>query len=81
MPTYLYMCEQCGEFEHHQPISEPAIEGCPTCGGPVTRLITGGSGFIMKGSASPPRAAGRCDRETPCCGRATRCDRPPCDEN
>ena len=77
MPTYLYECESCGEFECQQTIVEPALERCPECGGPVTRLIAGGSGFIMKSSGG---SRGSCERSTPCCGRETRCDKPPCGE-
>jgi putative FmdB family regulatory protein len=75
MPTYLYECEACGEFELSQPITEPAIDACPSCGAPVRRLIAGGTGFIMKGQVA---SRDGCERETPCCGRAERCDTPPC---
>lgn len=75
MPTYVYECEGCGEFERQQSIMEPALTRCPRCGKDVRRLIVGGSGFIMKGLGG---SASHCDRETPCCGRETRCDRPPC---
>jgi putative FmdB family regulatory protein len=75
MPTYTYECSKCGEFEVEQSISEAALDYCPRCHGTVKRLITGGGGFILKGSSSPRTY---CDREAPCCGRATRCDKPPC---
>lgn len=75
MPTYVYACPRCGEIEREQSISAPALTACPQCGAPVERLISGGSGFLMKRAAG---GAGACDRETPCCGRATRCARPPC---
>ncbi|MBW2261793.1 MAG: zinc ribbon domain-containing protein [Deltaproteobacteria bacterium] len=75
MPTYDYACESCGEFELQQSIIEPARKTCPRCGGPVRRLISGGTGFILKGSSS---AALDCGHEKPCCGRETRCDKPPC---
>ena len=29
---------------------DPALEECPKCHGKVRRLITGGAGFIFKGS-------------------------------
>jgi putative FmdB family regulatory protein len=77
MPTYVYECTQCGEFERQQSISEPPLGRCPTCGGEVRRLIAGGTGFIMKGRGS---SNSHCDRATPCCGRETRCDRPPCEK-
>lgn len=75
MPTYVYACGRCGEFEAEQPISQAALERCPTCGEEVRRMIPGGTGFVMRGKGA---AEGRCERSTPCCGRATRCDRPPC---
>ncbi|MFH1809382.1 MAG: FmdB family zinc ribbon protein [Pseudomonadota bacterium] len=75
MPTYVYQCASCGEFEQQQSILAPALERCPQCGGQVQRLIAGGTSFIMKGHSGP---SPHCDRETPCCGRETRCDKPPC---
>jgi putative FmdB family regulatory protein len=41
MPLYEYECEQCGaRFEVIQRFSDPAIEACRTCGGPVHKLIS-----------------------------------------
>jgi putative FmdB family regulatory protein len=75
MPTYIYECTRCGEFEQEQAISASALDHCPTCGDVVRRLIAGGTSFVMKGGGA---SASHCDRSTPCCGRETRCDRPPC---
>lgn len=51
MPTYQYRCPQCGhEFEAFQYITEDAIKECPACHGETRRVITGGSGFLFKGS-------------------------------
>jgi putative FmdB family regulatory protein len=50
MPTYEYLCGKCGKFEELQSIKAPALLECPTCHGPVTRIISGGSGLIFKGS-------------------------------
>jgi putative FmdB family regulatory protein len=77
MPTYVYQCESCGEFEHQQSILEAALTQCPRCGHRVRRLILGGSGFIMKGRG---RSASECGRDSPCCGRETRCEKPPCED-
>lgn len=77
MPTYVYECKKCGEFEKQQSISEPALEHCPTYGGAVRRVIAGGTSCVTKGRGASGR---HCDRSTPCCGRETRCDRPPCGE-
>lgn len=75
MPIYVYECVRCGEFEEQQSISAPALEHCPTCGEPVRKLIAGGTSVVVKGRGAE---AARCERETPCCGRETRCDKPPC---
>jgi putative FmdB family regulatory protein len=51
MPTYQYRCTKCHyEFEEFQKISEPPIEKCPRCGRKTERVITGGAGFLLKGS-------------------------------
>jgi len=52
MPTYLYECEECGEpFEVFQQMSDNTFEKCPknNCNGKVKRIITGGTGFLLKG--------------------------------
>lgn len=67
MPTYEYGCEDCGRFEHSQKITDPPLEKCPRCQGPVKRLIPRqltvifrGSGFHVndyrKGSPAPEPA-------------------------
>jgi putative FmdB family regulatory protein len=52
MPTYEYMCENCGhEFEHFQSITARSLRKCPECGkASLKRLIGCGSGVIFKGS-------------------------------
>ncbi len=51
MPTYQYVCNKCGhEFEEFQSISDLPIDKCPKCGGHAERVITGGAGFLFKGS-------------------------------
>lgn len=53
MPTYLYLCKEShGEFEVDHSMSEK-LELCPKCKedgkeSPVTRLISGGTGFQLK---------------------------------
>lgn len=49
MPTYDYLCEKCGSFEYEQKIAEPALTTCPTCGGPVKRLISRNVNILFKG--------------------------------
>ena len=54
MPTYDYICNECGEkFEYFQPMSTAPLTEYPhykdeNCS--VKRLISGGSGLIFKGS-------------------------------
>jgi putative FmdB family regulatory protein len=51
MPTYEYKCRDCGEkFDEFQKITDPPLAKCIHCGGPVDRLISGGSGVMFKGS-------------------------------
>lgn len=51
MPTYQYKCPKCGhEFEEFQKMSDPPIEICPNCKGQTHRIVTGGIGFVFKGS-------------------------------
>ena len=51
MPTYNYYCSDCDRhFSYFQKMSESPISSCENCGGKVTRLITGGTGLIFKGS-------------------------------
>jgi putative FmdB family regulatory protein len=53
MPTYEYVCEKCGKtFESFQKMSDAPIKICSdeTCKGSVHRLLSGGAGFLFKGS-------------------------------
>jgi putative FmdB family regulatory protein len=51
MPTYVYRCNECDhEFEEYQSITEQPLEVCPTCKGHIERVISGGAGFLFKGS-------------------------------
>jgi len=51
MPTYQYRCTECSEeFEEFQKITDPPIKSCPKCGGKVKRIVSGGAGFLLKGS-------------------------------
>ena len=52
MPTYEYICENCGsEFEKFQTITAKALRSCPKCGkNKLKRLIGTGAGIIFKGS-------------------------------
>ena len=54
MPTYDYICNECGErFENFQTMSSRPLAKRPNCKEKncnVTRVISGGSGLIFKGS-------------------------------
>ena len=51
MPTYVYRCRDCKkEFEEFQSITEKPLDTCPTCKGRAERVISGGAGFLFKGS-------------------------------
>jgi putative FmdB family regulatory protein len=51
MPTYEYECLSCGhQFEEFQKMTDKPIETCPKCKGKARRKISGGAGFLFKGS-------------------------------
>ena len=54
MPTYDYICNECGErFENFQTMSSRPLAkrtNCEEKNCNVTRVISGGSGLIFKGS-------------------------------
>jgi len=54
MPTYEYICNECGErFENFQSMSSRPLTKRPNCERKdcnVIRVISGGSGLIFKGS-------------------------------
>lgn len=40
MPLYEYECPKDGTFERMQKFSDPPLSACPTCGGPVEKLLS-----------------------------------------
>jgi putative FmdB family regulatory protein len=41
MPLYEYECEACAQrFERIQKFSDPPVDTCPSCGGPVRKLLS-----------------------------------------
>ncbi len=50
MPTYTYKREDGSVFEIEQRITADALATCPTTGQTVTRVITGGTGLLFKGT-------------------------------
>jgi putative FmdB family regulatory protein len=50
MPLYEYQCESCDrKFEKIVKFSDPPLEKCPTCGGPVRKLVSSPA-FHLKGT-------------------------------
>jgi putative FmdB family regulatory protein len=84
MPTYEYECTACGlRFERRQAMTEEAVSQCPACGEEVRRLVSGGTGFVLKGGSHTrsSRRENSCSFESSgrtCCGRDERCGEPPC---
>lgn len=82
MPTYEYVCDSCGyRFERFQKMSDAPVQACTKCGKSVRKLIRGGTGVIFKGPGFyatdyKNQSAGRT-----CCGRAERCEKPPCSDD
>lgn len=71
MPTYDYKCTSCGNrFESFQKMSDFPHDTCPSCGGPVTRLISAGSGIIIKNKGVTQTG---CGSDIPCCERGIHC--------
>jgi putative FmdB family regulatory protein len=61
MPLYEYQCESCQHrFERIQKFSDPPVETCPSCGGPVKKLFSSpaiqfkGSGWYITDYAKKP---------------------------
>ena len=52
MPTYEYICQNCGaKFEVFQPMKDAPLKTCPRCKkGKVKRLVGTGAGVTFKGS-------------------------------
>ena len=83
MPTYEYECSRCGlHFEKKQTMIDAPIKECPACGKEVRKLISGGSGFIMKtaGVSRRDRTKGCSLEETgrTCCGTNRKCGESHC---
>jgi putative FmdB family regulatory protein len=78
--TYEYACEACGHtWEAEQRIKDAALKECVSCGAPkAKRLISGGTGFLLKGggwyadgygSAAPSKSSG--DAESSASAKST----------
>lgn len=67
MPLYEYECPKDGTFEQIQKFSDPPLNACPTCGGPVEKLLSApaiqfkGTGWYITDYARKGEAAGKKD--------------------
>ena len=51
MPTYEYVCDECGsEHEIVQAMTDPTLTVCPTCDKPGLRKVFTNVGVVFKGS-------------------------------
>ena len=50
MPTYEFKCPSGHEFEKIEKMSFKGTTKCPKCGKRARRVISGGGGFVFKGS-------------------------------
>jgi putative FmdB family regulatory protein len=69
MPLYEYECEACGHrFEKIQKFSDPPLESCPVCGGPVHKLLSSpaiqfkGSGWYITDYARKEQPSAKGDK-------------------
>ncbi|MFH1941516.1 MAG: FmdB family zinc ribbon protein [bacterium] len=78
MPTYEYECTTCKHrFTQFQNMNDDPVKTCSRCAGSVRRLITGGTGFLFKGSHSYASDSQFRERGSDtCCSRGNICSDP-----
>ena len=71
MPLYEYQCDACGRrFELIRKFSDPPVTSCPTCGGPVQKLLSSpaiqfkGTGWYITDYARKPSAGQAASEQT-----------------
>jgi putative FmdB family regulatory protein len=69
MPIYDYRCKECGIISELLLRNPNHDVRCPGCGSADMERLVSASYTIQVGSKSPG---------TTCCGRAERCEKPPC---
>ena len=82
MITYTYRCRNCGkEFDKVQRITDSPVKVCPYCGEEsLEMVISGGSGFILRGSQW--LSFEKKDFKETCCSQGKSCETPKrCCEN
>ncbi|MGC8503993.1 MAG: FmdB family zinc ribbon protein [Acidithiobacillus sp.] len=84
MPTYEYVCKECGHrFAVEQRMTEARLTDCPQCGKPALERVLSASGFALKGSgwyqtdfkggSKPSEDKGETAVPPPCAGGACTC--------
>lgn len=81
MPTYEYICDNCGRFERFEKITATPLKECPTCKGEVKRVISApavifkGSGFYTTDNRSKDYNQDQGSTSTnSCCDSACACN-------
>ena len=86
MPLYEYQCDVCSHrFERIQKFSDPLVDVCPSCGGPVRKLLSSpaiqfkGSGWYItdyakKSAAKSDDGTGAKTEKTETTGNAAKSD-------
>lgn len=69
MPIYDYRCKECGAISELLVRNSDNDARCPECGSINMEKKISASYAIKTGAAAPG---------TTCCGRAERCEKPPC---
>ncbi len=54
MAIYVYRCRSCGDFEHRQAMSSPALTRCPNCDLKVERVPQPFNSMWKKGQNPNP---------------------------
>ena len=71
MPLYEYQCANDGTFELMRKFSDPPLTACPTCGGPVEKLLSApaiqfkGSGWYITDYARKSSGGSEAGKDKP----------------
>ena len=78
MITYTYKCKNCGkEFDKVQRITDSPVKKCPFCGEEaLVMIISGGSGFIFRGSTDWASNKRYEEFNQTCCSQGRSCENP-----
>jgi putative FmdB family regulatory protein len=71
LPLYEYQCAKDGTFELMRKFSDPPLTACPTCGGPVEKLLSApaiqfkGSGWYITDYARKSSGGSEAGKDKP----------------